>query len=69
MTFENLRMKGLEEFEEKEVFQLCSKRIREENYEEDEFLLYLCFELFKRQQYDKVTLTYLVNFFCGATKI
>ena len=68
VTFENLRMKGLEEFEEKEVFQLCSKRIREENYEEDEFLLYLCFELFKRQQYDKVTLTYLVNFFCGATK-
>lgn len=68
VTFENLRLKGLEEFEEREVFQLCSKRIREDNYEEDEFLLYLCFELFKRQQYDKVTLTYLVNFFCGATK-
>lgn len=68
VTFENLRLKGLGEFEEKEVFQLCSKRIREDNYEEDEFLLYLCFELFKRQQYDKVTLTYLVNFFCGATK-
>lgn len=30
--------------------------------------MYLCFELFKRQQYDKVILTYLANFYCGATR-
>lgn len=67
-TFENLRMKGMDAFDEKEIFRLCSKRIREDNYEEDDFLLYLCFELFKRQQYDKVILTYLANFYCGATR-
>ncbi|MFR9063651.1 MAG: hypothetical protein ACLVJO_07825 [[Clostridium] scindens] len=55
-TFENLRIKGISAFDEKDVFRLCSKRIREDNYEEDEFLNYLCFELFKMQQYDKVTL-------------
>lgn len=68
VTFENLQLKGIGAFDEKEVFQLCSKRIREENYEEDEFLLYLCFQLFERQQYDKAILTYLANYYCGATK-
>lgn len=68
LNFENLRLFGLQEFEERDVFRLCTRRIREENYEEDDFLLYLCFELFKRQQYDKVILTYLVNYYCGATK-
>lgn len=67
VSFENLRRKDIGAFDEKEVFQLCSRRIREDNYEEDEFLLYLCYELFKRQQYDKVTLTYLAGYYCGAT--
>ena len=67
-TFENLRIKGISAFDEKDVFRLCSKRIREDNYEEDEFLNYLCFELFKMQQYDKVTLMYLANYYCGATR-
>ena len=66
-TFENLQIKGIEFFEEQEFFRLCSRRIREDNYAEDEFLTYLCFELFRRQQYDKVTLMYLANYFCGAT--
>ena len=61
------QIKGIEFFEEQEVFRLCSRRIREDNYAEDEFLTYLCFELFRRQQYDKVTLMYLANYFCGAT--
>lgn len=68
VNFENIHQNDLDDFDEKEVFRLCSKRIREDNYDEDEFLLYLCFELFKRQQYDKVTLMYLANFYCGATK-
>jgi len=66
-TFEGIQVKGINAFDEKDVFRLCSKRIREDNYEEDEFLNYLCFELFKRQQYDKVTLMYLANYYCGAT--
>lgn len=68
VTFENIREAGLTAFDEAEVFRLCSKRIREDNYEEDEFLSYLCFELFKWKQYDKITLMYLANYFCGATR-
>ena len=67
-TFEKIKVKGINAFDEKDVFRMCSKRIREDNYEEDEFLNYLCIELFKRQQYDKVTLMYLANYYCGATR-
>lgn len=67
LSFENIRLIGADAFDEHEVFKLCSKQIREENYEEDELLLYLCFYLFEKGQYDKVTLTYLTNYFCGAT--
>ena len=67
MTFENLERKGLNFFDEREVFRLCSRRIREENYEEDEFLTYLCIELFRRGQYDKTTLLYLADYYYGAT--
>ena len=66
-NFDNVLVKGIDAFDEKEVFSMCSKRIREDNYEEEEVLNYLCFELFKRQQYDKVTLMYLANYYCGAT--
>lgn len=66
-NFDNVLVKGIDAFDEKEVFSMCSKRIREDNYEEDEVLNYFCFELFKRQQYDKVTLMYLANYYCGAT--
>ena len=41
--------------------------IRENNYENDDFLTYVCFELFKKGQYDKVILTYLASYYCGAT--
>ena len=68
LTFENLKNKGISAFDEKEVFRMCSRQIREDNYEEDEFISYLCFELFQKRQYDKVTLTYLGNYYCGATR-
>lgn len=67
MTFENIRLKGLNAFDEREVFRLCSRRIREEGYEEEDFLTYLCMELFRRGQYDKTTLLYLSDCYCGAT--
>ena len=40
--------------------------IRDRNYTEDDFLSYLAFEMFRRGQYDKVTLTYLAEYYCGA---
>ena len=68
VDFDHIRQYGLEAFDEKEVFKLCSRKIRDDNYEEDEFLLYLSYELFKKGQYDKATLMYLSNYYCGATK-
>ncbi len=59
--------KDVENFNEEELFALCSKTIRETNYENDDFLTYICFDLFRKQQYDKVILTYLANYYCGAT--
>ena len=44
------------------------RKIREEDSGEDAFLLYLTFEMFKKQQYDKATLTYLGEYFCGSTR-
>ncbi len=68
VTFENIRQYGIRAFDEKEVFRLCSRKIREDNYEENDFMLYLSYEMFKRQQYDKATLTYLANYYCGSTR-
>lgn len=68
LSFENIQKRGLASFDEKMVFGLCNKKIREENYEEDDFLSYLCFELFNRGYFNKITLSYLANYFCGATK-
>ncbi len=67
LTLELVREKGLENFKEEEIFSLCSRTIRENNYENDDFLTYICFDLFLKQQYDKVILTYLANYYCGAT--
>lgn len=67
LTLEIVQANGLENYTEEEIFGLCSKTIRENNYESDDFLTYVCFELFKKQQFDKVILTYLANFYCGAT--
>ena len=68
LTFENLKLFGMNQFEEDDVFLLCTKRIREQENVEDDFLLYVCFELLKHGTYDKVLLKYLAHFYCGATK-
>lgn len=67
LTLEVVRKKGLEKYNDTELLTLCSRIIRENNYENDDFLTYVCFELFKKNQYDKVILTYLAAYYCGAT--
>ena len=67
LSFENLKYFGMDAFDKKEVFVLCSKRVREQEQMEDDFLLYLCFELLEEGYYDKAVLTYLAQYYCGAT--
>lgn len=59
--------KGIDFYGEDEVFKVCSMQIRENGYVEDELLSLFCFEMFTKGQYDKATLTYLAEFYCGAT--
>lgn len=67
LTLEVVQETGVEHYEDSELLALCSKTIRENNYECNDFLTYVCFEMFKRDQYDKVILTYLAKYYCGAT--
>ncbi len=67
-TLASVREKGISHFRDRDVFRLCSRQIRENGYENDEYLLYLTFEMFRRQQYDKTTLTYLAEYYCGSTR-
>ena len=67
LTFENVKRYGIDYFGDDKIFRFCSKYIREEE-NEDDYLTYLCFSLLERGQYDKVTLNYLSEYYCGATK-
>ncbi len=49
LTLEVVKEKGLENYPEDEIFTLCSKTIRESNYENDDFLTYVCFETYSRR--------------------
>ena len=68
VSFEALQIYGLEKFDKQQIFLLCSKRIREQEKVEDDFLLYTSFELLKEGFYDKALLQYLSQFYCGATR-
>ena len=68
LSYENLKQYGMDAFEKKDIFILCSKRVREQQEMEDDFLLHLCFELVKEGFYDKAVLTYLAQYYCGATR-
>ena len=68
INFENLKRYNIQRFDEQEVFLFVTKYIREqEEVEAEEFLTYLCFVLLKKGVYDKCILTYLCQFYCGAT--
>ncbi len=68
LSFETLKQYGMKEFDKQEIFLLCTRRIREQEQVEDDFLLYLTFELLKEGLYDKAVLGYLARFYCGATR-
>ena len=67
LSFETLKKYGMKNFDKQEIFLLCTKCIREQEQVEDDFLLYLTFELLKEGLYDKAVLHYLAQFYCGAT--
>ena len=67
LSMETLQQYGMSLFESQDIFMLCTRQIREQQNEESDFMLYLCFELLKEGYYDKATLHYLAQFYCGST--
>ena len=67
ISFDTLQQYGMKRFDMQDIFMLCTKRIREQEQLEDDFLLYLVFELLKEGYYDKALLQYLAKYYCGAT--
>ena len=49
LSLETVRKYGIENYGEEEIMGLCSRTIRENNYECDDFLTYVCFEMFKKK--------------------
>lgn len=54
-------------YSDDDLLELCSRTIRETNYEQDDDLTYLCYGLFCRGKFDKVILSYLSTYYCGST--
>lgn len=67
LNYENLQSYGLKKFKLEEVESLCSKKIVEDDYVQDEHLLFICFQLFKLEVYDKIIMSYLVMYYMGPT--
>lgn len=67
LTLETVRERGPDYYRDDELLGLSSRVIRETNYESSDFLTYLCFRIFEKEQYDKITLTYLAKYYSGAT--
>lgn len=68
ISFEALYQKGMNAFSDIETLRLVSAEIREKSYAEQADLLHYAVALFNRGEYDKTTLSYLAEYFCGATR-
>ena len=66
LTLDVIRVKGPENIGDEEIFTLSSRIIRETNYENNSFLIYLCFNSFEDGRFDKITLSYLAKHYKGA---
>ena len=67
LTWDNLKELGPDEFEDDDLIKLCTRTIREDGMEEDDFLTYICYELYERNKYDSTLLNYLCEYYCGST--
>lgn len=68
VTFDSVKQKGPDAYELADVLKVCTGKIQETEYAEDDYLTFLAFWLFERGQYDQVSLAYLAQYYCGATK-
>lgn len=67
LSYDMLSKLEIESLDASSVLLLCKSRLKESEYEKDDFMTYILFNLFKREHYDKHTLYYLSKYFCGST--
>ncbi|MGF6991188.1 hypothetical protein M2145_002890 [Lachnospiraceae bacterium PF1-21] len=69
LTLDNLKDNGFRPYRHKEILSFFSHKLRDEEIKEDSTILYYVLELFKEGFYDKVTLSYLGEYFVGGTSL
>ena len=67
-AYEAIREYGYEGIQDKRVMRLCSRVIREKDFEKDDLLVELSYFAFSNGKYDETTLQYLILFYAGTTE-
>lgn len=67
-AYKAIMVYGYEGIQDKRIMRLCSRIIRENNFEKDELLVELAYLAFSKGKYDEVILQYLIKFYAGTTK-
>lgn len=63
-----IREYGYEDIQDKRIMRLCSKVIREKDFEKDDLLVELAYFAFSNGKYDETILQYLILFYAGTTE-
>lgn len=67
-AYEAIQTYGYEGIQDKRIMRLCSRVIREKDYEKDDLLIELAYFAFSNGKYDETILEYLIRFYAGTTE-
>ncbi len=68
LAYEAVRDYGYDNIQDKKIMRLCSRKIRERNFEEDPLLREMAYYAFSCGKYDDMILEYLNKYYLGTTK-
>ncbi|MGN0204677.1 MAG: DUF5717 family protein [Coprococcus sp.] len=66
-AYKAITVYGYEGIQDKRIMRLCSRIIRENNFEKDDLLVEMAYFAFSRGKYDESILQYLIRFYTGTT--
>lgn len=67
-AYDAIREYGYEGIQDKRIMRLCSRVIREKDFEKDDLLVELAYFAFSNGKYDETILEYLIRFYAGTTE-
>lgn len=68
LSIDLLKENGYDKYDLQEVLALCSHTVEDTKYQEEDYLTYLCYQLYREGLYDQHTLLYLANYYCSGTR-